>query len=188
MKIINLIEQNKAVCKGALEMCLDVKMATDSPGALGSSVEMRMESLINKKISKTGHILLTNKGIKRLKSRGHRFDFSVIGANSYETFTNAVKSSGTIVSSSDLYLFKIEKDVVRLVDAASWKTSTSAGVKVIYYHNDADGSLHRCLKKKHYPSVGQVVMMTLDDKTGVAKVYYSNGTLKKFVDLFTKFT
>ena len=80
MKIINLIRENKHVSKLAMEKSLDVKMATDSPGAFGSMIEMQTEKLLNKALSETNKVLLTNKGIKRCIKRGHLFDFSIVGA------------------------------------------------------------------------------------------------------------
>ena len=117
--------------------------------------------------------------------RSWSFDFSSVKAKDYDNFKKIIKTSDNIASSADLYLFKIS-DKLTLVDAESFKTSTSSSTSKIYLHNDADGTIFNGVESNKHPDFGQVLMLNFSPKTGICDVYYADGKLSSFTDLFKK--
>lgn len=186
MKLSTLFTNNLSIFKGALENAIIPKIATDSAQAGGVMVEMNAEELSNAILLNQGYVCLTNKTIERCMRRGFNFDFSLIGASDLKEFKARVKTSDSIVSSADVYLFKIEGKTLVLVDAESFKTSTSDSVNQIYLHNDADGSVFNGVATDAHPDFGQVLLLTFSPKSEQCTVYLADGKMSKFTDLFEK--
>ena len=190
MRLSTLFTKNIGIFKAALENAIIPKVATDSAQAGGVMVEMNAEQFSNKVLQKKGEALvcLTNKTIERSIKRGFEFDFSLVNASDLQEFKRVVKTSDTIVSSADVYLFKIDGSLLTLVDAESFKTSTSDSVPIIYLHNDADGSVFDGTITGNHPDFGQVLLLTFSPKTEKCHVYLAEGKMSKFTDLFEKST
>ncbi len=186
MKLSTLFMNNMSIFKRALENAIIPKVATDSAQAGGVMVEMNAEQFSNEVLDQQGlgFVCLTNKSIERSINRGFEFDFSLVGASDFKEFKKVVKTSDTIVSSADVYLFKIDGSLLTLVDAESFKTSTSDGVNQIYLHNDADGSVYNGVVTGNHPDFGQVLLLTFSPKHQKCHVYLAEGKISKFTDLF----
>lgn len=186
MKLSTLFMNNLSIFKRALENAIIPKVATDSAQAGGVMVEMNAEQFSNEVLhqQELGFVCLTNKTIERSINRGFEFDFSLVGASDFKEFKKVVKTSDTIVSSADVYLFKIDGSLLTLVDAESFKTSTSDGVNQIYLHNDADGSVYNGAITGNHPDFGQVLLLTFSPKQQKCHVYLAEGKMSKFTDLF----
>lgn len=187
MKLSNLFLNNSAIFKQALESAMVMKVATDSPQAGGVTIEMNSEEVANKMLQSMSapYICLTNKGIERAMKRSWSFDFSLVKAKNYDAFKKTIKTSDNIASSADLYLFKVS-DKLTLVDAESFKTSTSDSTGKIYLHNDADGTIYNGVESNKHPDFGQVLMLNFSPKTCICDVYYADGKMSSFTDLFKK--
>src|SRR5210317_1544137 len=188
MKLSTLFVNNMGIFKRALENAIIPKVATDSAQAGGVMVEMNAEMFSNEVLLAQGSnfVCLTNKTIERSINRGFEFDFSLVNASDFKEFKKVVKTSDTIVSSADVYLFKIDGSLLTLVDAESFKTSTSADVNQIHLHNDADGSVYDGVITGNHPDFGQVLLLTFSPKTEMCHVYLAEGKMSKFTDLFEK--
>ena len=186
MKLSTLFTNNIGIFEEALKNAIVPKVATDSAQAGGVMVEMNAEQFSNEVLHRqeVGFACLTNKTIERAMNRGFEFDFSLVGASDLRQFKKVVKTSNTIVSSADVYLFKIDGSLLTLVDAESFKTSTSDRVPIIYLHNDADGSVYNGLLTGNHPDIGQVLLLTFSPKTEKCHVYLAEGKMSKFTDLF----
>lgn len=186
MKIVDLYLENKNIFNQGLERSITIKVATDSAQAGGVMLEMDVEQLVNDILNKINSpfIMMTNKGISRHLRRGYSFDFSSIGANNLDEFKSLIKTSNSFVSSADVYLFERIDNNFRLVDAQSFKTSTSDASN-IYLHNDADGSIFEGVINRAHPNFGQILMLDFSPTTGNCIIYLIDGNMSKLVDLFT---
>ena len=188
MKLYDLYLENPSIFKKALDNAMVMKIATDSPQAGGVTIEMNAEYFANEILKETSapFICLTNKGIERSMKRGYSFDFSLVGANDLDSFKKKTKTSNNIASAADVYLFEVVGETFTLVDAESFKTSTSDSSNGIYLHNDADGSIFRGVESGNHPDFGQVLMLNFSPSTGVCEVYLADGKMSSLTDLFTK--
>jgi len=189
MKLSKMFLENPEIFKQALNDAMIMKIATDSPQAGGVTIEMNSEEVANKVLHGKGLpvVCISNKGIQRTMSKGrYTFDYSHVGAKDYDEFKKKIKTSDNIASSADLYMFKIDGETLRLVDAESFKTSTSDSSMMIYLHNDADGSIHKGVESGEHPGIGQVLMLNFVPETGVCDVFYATGKMSDFTDLFKK--
>lgn len=185
--LAELFRSNKAIFEFAMNSSMIMKIGTDSPQAGGVTIELNAEEFTNDILARSARnlVCMTNKGIDRHIQRGWSFDFSVVGANSREEMIEKIKTSDNMASSADLYLFKIDNGVCHLVDANSFKTSTSSRGGKIYLHNDADGSIYRGLVDGSDPHIGQITMVNFDPETEICNGYYFNGNLSKITNLFS---
>jgi len=186
-----LFSKKPEIFVSALNEAMVMKIATDSPQAGGVTIEMKVEEAANKFLNQKNipFMCISNRGIVRHMDNGWAFDFSLVGAKNYSDFTKTIKTSDNLASSADIYLFKISKDrskTLILVDAQSFKTSTSDSVSKIYLHNDSDGTIYKGIENKDHPDIGQVLMLTFSPKTGICDVYYADGKMSSFTDLFEK--
>lgn len=188
MKLSNLFLNNKPIFKKALESSIIAKVATDSAQAGGVMLEMNVEEASNEvlAVANSDLIIMTNMGVIRHIRRGFDFDFSSVGATDYQDFRSLIKTSDSIVSSADIYLFKKVENTFILMDAESFKTSTSDSSNMIYLHNDADGSIFNGLSKTKQPDFGQVLMLDFSPSSGVCRIYLAEGSMSKFTELFSE--
>ena len=175
--------------KVSLQKSMFLKMKTDSPNAGGVLLESNLEDYINNYLYENNHsvICFSNKGIQRTINEGYQFDFSLISASNFKEFKAKTKTSGSIASSADLFLFSIAKNKLILIDANSLKSSTSNTVGKIYLHNDADGSIYNGIISGNNPDIGQVCLLTFCDETGKTKAYSFSGKVSAITDLFESF-
>jgi flagellar hook protein FlgE len=189
MRIIDILKQNPSIFEAALCEAMVLKIATDSANAGGVTTEIKVEEIVNKSFASQNlpFILTSNKGLDRILERGsHSFDFSIVGAKNLKELKALTKTSDSIASAADLFLFEIRGTTLKMVDSVSFKTSTADSSNKIYLHNDADGSIYDSFTNGQFVGVGQVVMMNFYPKTRQCNVYYFDKTMQSFSGLFSE--
>ena len=187
MKIIDILKQNNDIMSNALSSAIVLKIATDSANAGGVTMEIEVEKAMNKRFVDQGlsYVCLSNKGLDRVSSRGtHIFDFSFLNISTLKELKNLTKTSGSIASAADLFLFKVNGKVLELVDCVSFKTSTADSSGTIYLHNDADGSIYDSFSSGNHVNIGQIIMLNFSPSTRECNVYYFDKTMESFSNLF----
>jgi len=188
MKIINIIKNNKSILSEALSTAMVLKIATDSANAGGVTMEIEVERRMNDMFQSKNlpYVCVSNKGLLRIAQRDDfTLDFSLVGAEDLKQLKSKIETSDNIASSADLFLFEVKEQTLKLVDSVSFKTSTSDSSAQIYLHNDADGSIYDSFVAKNYVNIGQVVLFNFYPETSACDVYYFDGSMKSFYDLFS---
>jgi len=188
MKIINILKNNKSILSEALATAMVLKIATDSANAGGVTMEIEVERRMNDMFQSNNlpYICVSNKGLFRIAQRdGFAFDFSLVEAEDLKQLKSKIETSDNIASSADLFLFEVKEQTLELVDSVSFKTSTSDSSAQIYLHNDADGSIYDSFADENYVNIGQVVLFNFYPSTSACDVYYFDGSMKSFYDLFS---
>lgn len=187
MKIIDILKRNKDIMVNALSSAIVLKIATDSANAGGVTMEIEVEKAMNARFvaQNQPYLCVSNKGLERIYARGtHTFDFSAVDVETLKQLKDLTKTSDTIASAADLFLFKVNDRTLKLVDCVSFKTSTADSSGSIYLHNDADGSIYESFSTGKHVNVGQVVMLDFSPSSRECNVYYFDGTMQSFSDLF----
>jgi len=188
MKIINILKNNESILSEALATAMVLKIATDSANAGGVTMEIEVERRMNDMFQSNNlpYICVSNKGLFRIAQRDDfAFDFSLVEAEDLKQLKSKIETSDNIVSSADLFLFEVKEQTLKLVDSVSFKTSTSDSSAQIYLHNDADGSIYDSFADENYVNIGQVVLFNFYPSTSACDVYYFDGSMKSFYDLFS---
>ena len=187
MKIIDILKQNKDIMVNALSSAIVLKIATDSANAGGVTMEIEVEKAMNARFSAQNqpYLCASNKGLERIHARGsYTFDFSAVNAETLKQLKNLTKTSDSIASAADLFLFEVDDKTLKLVDCVSFKTSTADSSSTIYLHNDADGSIYESFSSGNHVNIGQVVMLNFSPSSRDCTVYYFDGTMQSFSNLF----
>ena len=91
------------------------------------------------------------------------------------------KQTFTKVSAADFLLFEKNKDVYKLIDCVSLKTSLTDSNTPCFFHNDASGEIYDAFKKQNDKLKDDFCSVIMGVKReNKVKLYYFGGNLQKF--------
>jgi len=174
MKIKDIFSIEENVKPGFVKSSLR-RMASDINALGGATLEEQIVVDFNKK-NKDYKML----NIKILQNTNLKCDFSDF-ASDLEDLQIKSKKTFTKVSAADFLLFKKNKDVYKLVDCVSLKTSLTDSNSPCFFHNDAAGEIYDAFSKRNNNLTSDFCSVIMGVKReNKVKLFYFEGKLNKF--------
>lgn len=174
MKIKDIFSKEENVKPGFVKSSLR-RMTSDINALGGATLEEQIIVNFNKK-NKDYKLL----NIKILQNTNLKCDFSDF-ASDLQDLEAKSKKTFTKVSAADFLLFKKNKDVFKLIDCVSLKTSLTDGSTPCFFHNDAEGEIYDAFVKQNNNLTSDFCSVIMGVKReDKVKLFYFEGKLNKF--------
>ena len=177
MKIKDIFSKLENVKPGFIKSSLR-RMTSDINGLGGATMEEQI--IVNFNQKNKNHKLIN---MKMLENIDLDYDFGSF-ATDLQDLQIKTKKTFTKTSAADFLLFEKNKDVYKLVDCVSLKTSLTDNKNVpCFFHNDAKGEIYDAFTKQTNSLTSDFCSVIMGVKReNKVKLFYFEGKLNKFFE------